>query len=181
MGKIKIYKKHILIAAYVVLIIVELFFYVPYHSIQIFKSQQNVPHTQITGSGYATMTNITYNKAQLKNNERAKAGKRVDTSQLFMNVSITTIIFIALYVLLLKNENGDNKTKVQNDFLEAKKATEKMFEKEYQLSLEESMLVEPPYLDVNALAFADEETIKEAQKQYVQDLYFYFKNRLDRE
>jgi hypothetical protein len=140
-----------------------------------------VPHTQITGSGYATMTNITYNKAQLKNNERVKAGKRVDTSQLFMNVSITTIVFIAIYLLSLKEEKDENKMETQNDFEEARKATEAMFAEDYQLSLEESMLVEPPYLDVNALAFADDETIKEAQKQYVQDLYFYFKNRLDRE
>lgn len=35
--------------------------------------------------------------------------------------------------------------------------------------------IEPPYLDVNGLAFADEETVRQAQKQYAEDLYEYFK------
>lgn len=44
-----------------------------------------------------------------------------------------------------------------------------------QLSFDDVMGGEPPYLDINGLAFADDETIKKAQKQYAEDLYKYFK------
>lgn len=101
MDKIKIYKKHILIAVYVILIIIELFFYVPYHNIQVFKSKQNVPHTEIMGSGYSTMSEISKDNAYIKNNENTNSGKRVDTSQVFINVSITTGLAVVVYFLFL--------------------------------------------------------------------------------
>ena len=104
MKKIRIEKTHILVAAYIVLIVTELFFYVPYNNIQIFKTGQNVPHTEIVGSGYATMANISYDNAYIQNNERTSTGKIVNTSQLFMNVSVTTVLAIAIYFLLQKNE-----------------------------------------------------------------------------
>lgn len=105
--KLKFAKSHILIAIYAVLIIIELFFYVPYHNIQIFKSKQNVPHTEIIGSGYTTMANITNDDAYVKKNENTNSGKRVDTSQLFVNVSITTGLAVAIYFLFF-HENKKN-------------------------------------------------------------------------
>ena len=102
MKDFRVKKTHILIAAYIILIIVELFFYVPYNDIQIFKSKQNVPHTEIVGSGYAKMADISNNNAYMENNERTSSGKIVNTSQLFMNVSITTVVAIAIYFILPK-------------------------------------------------------------------------------
>lgn len=49
-----------------------------------------------------------------------------------------------------------------------------------QLSFLDILQTEPPYLDINGLAFADEETIRQAQKQYVEDLYKYFKVRYEK-
>ena len=109
MDKIKNKKTHILVAVYIVFVIIELFFYVPYHNIQVFTSNQNVPHTEIIGSGYATMTDISYDKAYVKNIRSSKTGKRLDTSQLFMNVSITTVVAVAVYFLFLNEKNKEIK------------------------------------------------------------------------
>jgi hypothetical protein len=120
MDEIKIKKTYILVAVYIALIVIELFFYVPYHKIQIFVSDQNVPHTAITGSGYSTIFDIADSDVYVY---RKASGKRVDTSQIFINVSTTTIVAAAIYFLLRKNRR----------------------------------IKEMPLLDINALAFADEE------------------------
>ena len=100
----KLKKTHIVIAIYIVLIIVELFFYVPYHNIEIFVSKQNVPHTEIVGNGYTTMDDISSNNACFNEKETASSGKTVNTPQLFLNVSITTVLAIVIYFLLQKDE-----------------------------------------------------------------------------
>ena len=104
MDKIKDKKLHILIAVYAFFIIAELFFYVPYHNIQMFVSRENVPHTEIIGSGYTTMDNITIDKAYVKKTFDSDTGKIVNTSQLFLNVTITTVLAISVYFLLRKSD-----------------------------------------------------------------------------
>ena len=153
MGKIKAFKTHILIAVYAILIIIELFYCVPYDNIQIFRSKQNVPHTAIVGSGYATMTEIKNDKVYVdtKNSHSvsywtSEIGKQVNTSQLFMNISVTTILAVAIYFIFQKNKMRKNK--------ETK---------------------EIPILDINALAFADEETVKKAQREYAEKMAEYLK------
>ena len=103
MKKIKINKTYILVAVYVTLIIIELFFCVPYHRIQIFRTNQNVPHTEIVGSGYATMFEISDDDARIVS-RNSNTGKIVNTPQLLMNVSITTALAVAIYFLLQKKE-----------------------------------------------------------------------------
>ena len=144
MKKIKMNKTHILVAVYVALIIIELFFFVPYHSIQIFRTQQYTPYIEIVGSGYASMEHINRNEVDSwKNGYTSNVGKRVNTPQLFINVSITTVLAIAIY------------------FIQHKK------EKVKQL----------PLLDVNALAFADEDAIAQAQRDYAKEIYEYVKGK----
>lgn len=104
MDKIKNNKSHILVAVYVFFLIIELFFYVPYHNIQMFVSRENVPHTEIIGSGYTTMNDITTDNAYVKNRLSSETGKMVNTPQLFLNVSITTVLAIVIYFLLQKDE-----------------------------------------------------------------------------
>lgn len=101
MLKNKIEKIHILIATYIVLIIIELFFCVPYHNIQIFKSSQNVPHTEITGSGYSTIFDIADSDAYIYEHENTRSGKKVNTPQIFINISITTALSVAIYFLFI--------------------------------------------------------------------------------
>lgn len=101
MLKNKIEKIHILIATYIVLIIIELFFCVPYHNIQIFKSSQNIPHTEIIGSGYSTIFDISDSDAYVFSNRDTSTGKRVNTTQVFINISITTALSVAIYFLFI--------------------------------------------------------------------------------
>ena len=101
MKKHKIEKIHILIAAYIVLIIIELFLCVPYHTIQVFKSKQNVPHTEIVGSGYSTISDISSSDAYVFANRDTSIGKRVNTAQVFINVTVTTFLAVAIYFLFL--------------------------------------------------------------------------------
>lgn len=101
MKKNRIGKTHILIAAYIILIITELFFCVPYHNIQVFKSSQNVPHTEIIGSGYSTIFDISDNDAFIYEHENTSSGKRVNTPQTFINVSVTTLLTVTIYFLFL--------------------------------------------------------------------------------
>lgn len=140
-------KKHIFLAVYVVLIIIELFFYVPYQNIQVFTSNQNVPHTEIIGSGYATMTDITNDNAYVGKIRSAATGKLVNTQQLFINVSITTIAFVAVYLFFLKSEKDKAQSEPQIDFKTL------------------------PEIDVDSLAFADEETVEKAKRKYAVDVY----------
>jgi hypothetical protein len=152
MEKIKAFKTHILIAVYALLIIVELFYYVPYNNIQIFRSKENVARTVIVGSGYTTIDEITKDTVCFDEKniysymKPSEVGKIVNTSQLTLNVSITTILAIAIYFLFQKNKRQKDK--------EAK---------------------EIPILDINALAFADEETIEKAQREYAEKMAEYLK------
>lgn len=145
-------KIHFLIVAYIILIVTELFFYVPYHNIQIYSSKENVPHTAIIGSGYATMANITKDNAYVDEGHTAWAssglGKIVNTPQLVINVSITTILAIGLYFLLQKKEK---KTIEDNEPM--------------------------PELDLDSLAFADKETQQAEMAKYTQKLTEYIKKK----
>lgn len=111
--KKKATKTRFFIAVYIILIIIELFFCVPYHEIQIFITENWVPHTEIVGSGYAPMPDISRDEAsirisRLKSNElNTSYGKIINTAQLFLNVSITTIIFATIYWIFIKNKKGE--------------------------------------------------------------------------
>lgn len=155
MQKRKLNKTHILIAVYVVLLVIELFFYVPYERIEIFRSNQNVPHAEIIGSGYTTIEEISSDTAYLDKNNKIATGKRVNTPQLMINVVFTTLLFIAIYfVSFYKNKTKSKSTNTQ-------------------LSLFDIANTVPPVLDVNGLAFATEEEIKQAQRDYAQEMYKY--------
>lgn len=148
MNKIK--KTHILIAVYAIIIIAELFFYVPYNKIQIFRTKNNVPHTETIGSGYTSMADIEDNNANFQEKAYTSSeGKIVNTSQLAINVSATTIVAVAIYFLLKKNDNVNI----------------------------DAYMDEIPVLDINSLAFADEETLIKAQQDYAKQLVEYIKRK----
>ena len=109
MKKNRFKKTYILIAAYILLIIIELFFCVPYNRVQIFISTQNVPHTEVVGNGYSTMSEIGLEYTQkYGRNEGRMSAKQVNTPQLFMNISITTFLAVAMYFILQKDEKINN-------------------------------------------------------------------------
>ena len=148
---IKIIKKYIVIVVYAILIVTELFFYVPYNRIQMFRTQNNVTRTEIIGSGYATIANIEDNCANFHDTKYTSSeGKIVNTPQLIINVSITTVLAVALYFVLQKKDK-------------------KIIEDDVQI----------PMLDINALAFADEETIEKEQAKYAKQMVEYIKRKVD--
>ena len=129
MNKKKNKKIWFLVIVYIILIVTELFYFVPYHSIQIFRTQQYKPYTEIVGSGYASMDDIRWDKVNdWKNGYTSRVGKIVNTPQLIINVSLTTLLAAAIFFLLQKNEK-------------VKRMPE----------------MEIPVIDVNALAFAAED------------------------
>ena len=152
MEKVQKYKKYTLVAVYVILIIIELFFCVPFNNIQTAISSQRVPHTTIIGSGYTTMADIGRSNESVKKNFNMHFGKTVNTPQIFLNVSITTIIFVMIYWLFMKNRT--KKIDI------------------YDLS-------DIPELDIDGLAFADKDTQKAEMDKYTKQLIEYIKRKDD--
>lgn len=131
MKKNRFKKTYILIAAYILLIIIELFFCVPYNRVQIFISTQNVPHTEVVGNGYSTMSEIGLEYTQkYGRNEGRMSAKQVNTPQLFMNISITTFLAVAMYFILQKDEKIKELPKI--DTLTLAFATDEEVEKYQQ-------------------------------------------------
>lgn len=66
---------------------------------------------------------------------------------------------------------------INNSFDEVTAATENLFMQEQVTLADIPAVTEPPYLDINGLAFADDDEIRNAQKQYAEELYKYFKTK----
>ena len=195
-------KMRILIAVYAILIVTELFFCVPYHEIQIFRTKNNVSRTEIIGSGYATMDDIKWDYAYISSNRyTSEPGKIVDTPQLLINVSITTFLAVAIYFLLRQQKP---KQTIENNTDELIERAIKEKDMQLQKALREIQLIQAqnmaldsknkelsrkftelsdeeieqmPVIDINGLAFADDETIAQAQIDYIKEIAEYLKKR----
>lgn len=80
-------------------------------------------------------------------------------------------------------ENRDLKEQIMNinnSFDGVTAATENLFMQEQVTLADITSVTEPPYLDINGLAFADDDEIRNAQKQYAEELYKYFKAKEQR-
>jgi hypothetical protein len=188
----------ILIAVYAILIVTELFFCVPYHKIQTLKSEQNVPHVVTIGSGYTTMYDVANDTAHI-----GSIGKIVNTPQLLINVSITTFLAVAIYFLLRQQKT---KQTIENNTDELLERAIKEKDMQLQQALKDIQLLQAqnmgldsknkelsrkytevvrerikqmPTLDINGLAFADDETIAEAQIDYAKKMAEYVKKKGD--
>lgn len=183
-------KKYIFIVVYIILIIIELFFYVPYERIEIFRSNQNVPHTEIIGNGYSTIFDIADSVAFIDDREYTASGKRVDAGQLVTNILSTTIAALYIYLIFIYSYNKSQTLKNENELLQRKVDVlnyDNQLLHEYRTmflqfknALEETAnnstmenIKEIPTIDINALAFADEETVNETMKQYTNNISAY--------
>lgn len=86
-----------------VLLIIECVFCVPYDNIEIFRSEQNVPHSEIIGSGYATIFDIADDDALIYGTNWTAAGKKVSTPRLTINISVTLLLFAMVYLLFFRD------------------------------------------------------------------------------
>lgn len=183
-------KKHIVIGAYVLLLIIELFFYVPYEKIEIFRSDQNVPHTEIIGNGYTSLYEIKYDEAWLAINERTTTGKRVDFGQMALNLFSTTMVIILIYIAFIYSENKCQSIEAENELLQRKVDVldyDNQILRDYRAmfiqlktALAETANIstldninEIPTIDIDALAFADEDTQNSVLKQYSNNISAY--------
>ncbi len=188
-------KKYVFIGVYILLTIIELFFYVPYEKIEIFRSDKNVPHTEIIGNGYMPLDEIRHDKAWLADNKRTATGKRVDSRQLVTNLFMTTISALYMYFILiypddrakaleiddLKKENEMLNKNVgylyeENKVLcEYKTIVSRLKDELAEMADGSNMqyIEETPILDIDSLAFADEETQDTALKDYTENIVAY--------
>ena len=183
-------KKFIFIGAYVLLLIIESFFYVPYEEIEIFRSDQNVPHTEIIGNGYVPLDEIRKDKAWLANNDITTTGKRVDSWQLVTNLFTTTIVALLLYFIFIYLEDRSKIHETEFELLQRKvdvlnydnqilqdyKTVFLQFKNALAQTANDTSMTdikEPPTIDINDLAFADEETQDRIFKQYADNISAY--------
>lgn len=148
--------KFILVAIYVAVIILQMIYFVPCKKMIMRLSNDGTSHLNTIGNSYATIFEI--EKSFKVNEEDGKQAtcKTIDTQQLFINTMLTTIIAGAIYFLFLYK--NDKKSSV--------------------IAKTETEVVEPPYIDLNELAFADPEEQKKAQKDYADAMYRYVKSKL---
>lgn len=75
-----------------------------------------------------------------------------------------------------ENKSLQEQNKHTSDTFDGADATTQYLFEQEQMTLDDiPTTTEPPYLDINGLAFADDDEIRNAQKQYAEDLYKYFK------
>lgn len=117
--KIKI-KNGVFIGLYVLILVIELFFCVPYEEIEIFRSKQNVPHTEILKDGYATLDEIGKDEPWVSNKDKISIGKRVDSGQLMKNLFLTTLIAAAIYFIFVHSADKIREIKAENELLQKK-------------------------------------------------------------
>lgn len=98
----KKYALKALISIYIFLMIIECVFLVPYDLIEIFRSKQNVPHLIVTGSGYTDVFDIERNTANLGSKDTVASGKRLSSARMMFNIFITTALFAAAFVFIVK-------------------------------------------------------------------------------
>jgi hypothetical protein len=164
-----------------------------------------VPHTEIIGNGYTSIVEIENDTAQFYENKyTSNEGKIVNTSQIAINVSITSFLAAGTYLFFMRRK--PKQTVVENTVNTNEVVARATQEKETQLkqALQEleiikvqnmcmSLTIEElqkknneylkeetkqmPILDINALAFADDETIMKAQLEYAKKMAEYVKRK----
>lgn len=142
--KCKNNKIMIVIALYAVILLSELLFFVPYEKIEIFRSEQNVPHITVIGNGYTDIFSISKDNAVLQNKDRTATGKRVNTTQIITNIFATTVIAAAVYFLYTHKNEANNdltKTPISNQHIINEQVT--IFDEMCKDELDEIMSSEP--------------------------------------
>ena len=149
--------KFLLLIVWVALLVIQMIYFVPYKRTYLRLSDDGVSHSTITGNGYASLLEIEESFKVNEKDGKVAYCKTIDTPQLAINLSLTTIVVGAMYFLFIfKKENSYKNIKKQK-------------------------INEVPYLNFDKLAFADEETQIQIQKDYAEAMYRYVKSKIDNE
>lgn len=200
----KIKLPHILLFAYIIALVIEVFFCVPYNRFETFLSEQNVPHTVIIDSGYSPISDINYNRASWRNGSIKIS--RVNIPQLVINIVVTSIVTAIFYFVLTRKcslgekareqvlQESINKLTEENDVIKEQSSALRSQNIQSQQTIEElSSEVDElrqfkirsedvptyPDIDIASLAFADAKTQEKAKRRYADDMYLYLKYILE--
>ena len=146
--------KVLLLVVWIALLVAELIYFVPCKKNMMRLSDDGTSHLNTIGNSYASIFEIEKSYEVNEENGRQAYCKTVDTAQVFINVSLTTIVAGVVYFLLIhkKEKNCKNTNKRE--------------------------LLELPHIDFNELAFADKETQEKARQVYAEAMYRYVKSKI---
>lgn len=160
----------VIFVAYVIALVFQMIYFVPYEKVATFISAQNVPHTIVMENGYTSIIDGIDDRytsiAELEQDEYLQSekgtiiSKRIDTAQIVTNVIVTTLIAGAIYGAIY--------------FLFIFKK-----EKEYIFIDEQETKKHLPILNFEELAFADPETQEKTRKDYEDAIYRYVKSKIE--
>ena len=103
-------KNKIIPILYITVLLIQLFFFVPYGKYKVFMSKQNVPHTQLIETAYSSLLDEYYNSYGLQKDANSTTAKpiyttyKLNVSQFMIQIIITTLIFGSLYLITYKKE-----------------------------------------------------------------------------
>ena len=161
------------IVLYAVALLIQFLYFLPFNTITTFVSQQNVPHTEVTDFGYDTIFEINNSG---HHNGNIYSYKKINYTQVFFQFIITTAIAFAAY-MIMKDSKYNKSTEQELDKAKQRIATLEKQKKALSDIAADSELMKmisgyiiEPTLDVNALAFADEETVNATVDKFKNDM-----------
>lgn len=187
------------IAFFVVFITIQLGAFTPFTTTETYISSQNVPHTVIIGRGWDGINNILDHKPfSVHVGSKSEATLRVQINlpltifQFILTAGLTALIYFAAISKkkVPASEPTEETELLKKQNIQLQQTIDKLIsEKEELLHIkdlyEKSRAIRPseenlhyPEIDINGLAFADEKTVKAAQRQYAEDMYQYVKRIL---
>ena len=125
------------IILYIIAVVIQCTLIVPCHRIEVFISEQNVPHSEITRYDYYSLSDITGFSRTTSDDEYFRCWQ-INYEQLYMQLTLTTITAVLIYIYLLqqrKNKTDDAIEKL-NAVLDAHMKTEHLSNKNIGLKLD---------------------------------------------
>lgn len=158
-SKVRVFYSAVLLAA---LIFVQLAAFTPYIKTETLISSQNVPHTIVLDNGWKDIDSIGHTVRDYSGKNGSIEIERINVPVFILQLVLSALIsiFVCIYPYIKKKLTQSRKNIDSHA---------------------EPIVIEPPYLDIDELSFADEDTSRRMQQKYARDLYDYIKKKLDTE
>jgi hypothetical protein len=104
MGKIS---KVILIIVYVAVLVLQMVYFVPYEEMMVKKSNNNELTQCVVGNGYTSLLKLENTFVIEDEYVNQASCKHIDSPQLVVNVTLTTIIATAIYFMFIHKTKND--------------------------------------------------------------------------
>lgn len=146
----------VLLVVYVTAIFITSFIHIPYNRIEVRVSSQNVPHETVVFSDYGFHDEV---YGYVSRDEYNKVDSQKIAFHIFMyTIALAAGLTVVYFSEDSKSEKAESRTELSS------------FEEHIKTIISEA---EMPVLDLNSLAFADEETVAKAQKEYAEKMKDY--------